>query len=249
MPSWLATALDILLLFTTEVISCGMGTANPPPGRNTLENLPPLELPLLNTTLRSNTSYPQNEADSHDLNKRWYSITGQLTHIDPLTAWPTMADIQPACRGSPMGSQRWVRYCFKDQRSMDNLLWILVPAIARWAPAMGYSTLRIEPDIGCGPGNWRCVCGPHTSPDVLVIDDGAAAGKSTATTVGYMPGVQGLMTFSAYDPQAQGLEAQKNYGIATMVHELGTFFQRLPRGLERSASFLLCLLSRTFCGN
>ena len=72
---------------------------------------------------------------------------------------------------------------------MMNLLPILLQAISRWQIAAEYSSMNIQPDIGC-KGNYRCICGAHTWSDALRIWDGVTPGRprnfAAKTDIGYI---------------------------------------------------------------
>ncbi|KAK4543145.1 hypothetical protein LTR36_005923 [Oleoguttula mirabilis] len=151
-----------------------------------------------------------------------------------------MATVYPACAGSPIAHERWLRYCFADERSATTLLPTVVHAIARWWPASLYSAFKIQPDLGCR-GDYRCICGPHTSADALRIQDGRTAEGQTEfvtfTGIGYAPAgrmshgavwYRNRMVFSwlnpdGYDEASGGTISTDPFveEVIMMTHELG----------------------------
>ena len=108
------------------------------------------------------------ESNSKEIPKRWYGVPPLPNGaLDPnphfAYPWPVI------CPG-----KQWIRYCFKDQRSMDMLMPVLREAILRWTPAFQHSSLRIQPDLGCN-GVYECLCshvgnnGERVNVDSVVI--------------------------------------------------------------------------------
>ena len=107
------------------------------------------------------------DGDLSDVLKRWYSIN-LLPPLNPSqdsrSQWPEVCLFGP----------RWIRYCFQDESSRDNLLDVLLHAIVLWQPAVQQSSLNIQPDLAC-EGNYDCLCshvngrGRAVDGDALVI--------------------------------------------------------------------------------
>ena len=162
--------------------------------------------------------------------KRWYSIkvpptTGRaqwdLSHRTP---WPEV------CPG-----KNWLRYCFTNQRSMDNLWAIFVRATPMWAAAIEQSTLDIQPDPACD-GNRRCLCNAQSSrtglrvaadtyrisDGVTIVDGRTVTDVGVSSTLGYKhhgdPGRHN-MNFGNYD--WNGEHNKLAYLRVEMAHELG----------------------------
>lgn len=180
------------------------------------------------------------------LSKRWYSVFGlaeiQAGHSTKSRNYNrfTHAPWPVDC-----GNQ-WVRYCFKNEHSADNLESIVAHAITLWAPASQYSGLFVQPDYSCydtstGVYNYHCICGVQgdgssTAIDALVISDGRDSNvqsqwaRYSSTTSGYdytRPNVAGRhdMIFGgvneAYDTDHWTPAEFKTELIRVMAHELG----------------------------
>lgn len=170
--------------------------------------------------------------------KRWISVpelpaTGG-SGSNPLP-WPAVCPIKqdPA--------ERWLRYCFVDDATMQNLFPVLAAAIARWSPTSDYSSLRIMPDMKCGTlgyqpktpyrfwdADYRCICSESMKGDSLVIRDKYSLLELSSTTfLGYDYSSNSkwrhTMVFTALDPKnkADSGFGSFNYAVATMTHELG----------------------------
>lgn len=147
---------------------------------------------LLGATIASFHRHSPLTGDSHPLLRRWYGVQpssgnndNQGGHTYP---WPVRCTnpqyYQPIC------------YCFKDQRSANNLHDILLNAISVWAHAIEATALSVDllPPAG---GDAGVLCGDQRLVDyrdALVISDetedrddswNQSDGCQTATTVGY----------------------------------------------------------------
>ncbi|KAK3712162.1 hypothetical protein LTR37_009253 [Vermiconidia calcicola] len=88
------------------------------------------------------------EEDRSNVSRRWYSVK-QVPGDDPhagserkktFSPWPS------SCTDTtdPYGpGERWLRYCFKDRSSQMELEDVVMHAIAMWAPAFMYSSLKV----------------------------------------------------------------------------------------------------------
>lgn len=166
------------------------------------------------------------------IGKRWYSVDEleyfnrkQKLHRTRHASWPVVCGHQ------------WIRYCFKDEHSADNLLDFVANAAVLWSTVDQYSNTAIQPDIAC-EGNYRCVCGTQpngqqTMADALVITDGRGDNDNKDTwetdtwcTLGYdytnnAPErhhlVAGIVNAQTYPLSVEA----RNFIILTMTHELG----------------------------
>lgn len=142
--------------------------------------------------------------------------------------WP---EIEP-----PQGPRRaYLRYCFRNTRSSQNLAKIVAQGIALWTPAFKYSSLSIVPDFACFDNSresrsrwdYYCVCGPKTADDTLVIDDEWAdeqhlRGAETSVGYDYSSKARGrhAMSFSPALREIKGADTAERVA-GTMAHELG----------------------------
>lgn len=142
----------VLLLF---VITCSTLVPNhPEKGHHEVGESTDLDH---NTFLRNST----------EIFKRSYGVPtiggGIIPGVILAYPWPV------TCPG-----KQWVRYCFKDQRSMEMLLTPLTAAILNWVPAMEGTAFKIQPESAC-EGNYACLCshvgrnGQTVNTDALVI--------------------------------------------------------------------------------
>ena len=156
--------------------------------------------------------------------KRWYSVKGDPSN--PCAPWPAVCP-----------NQNWVRYCFVNQRSADNLIDIFAGAVAEWQPAIRVSALDIQPDPACEQ-SIKCICnaqsqnGLTVSGDTLRISDGVTglngngrANGGTFTTIGYMyqgPPGRHYLNFGAFVGSPQPIDANLLAEFKIMMaHELG----------------------------
>lgn len=125
---------------------------------------------LSSTSSTNNVSSARSCAHTAAASKRWYGVEKPDDSTNKQQEgrsfpWPVKC--------GPPNSVQPLRYCFKDQRSADNLIDIVNHAIARWAPAMQdhVSALSIDLDQGTG-GDHHVYCSDsRVSGDALVISD------------------------------------------------------------------------------
>ena len=87
-------------------------------------------------TKEANVSVHQEQHDAAARTKRYYSVPKLLPNSDRSApyAYPWPVD---HC------GHQWIRYCFVDVSSLNNLHDVLLHAIAKWAPATMVSNLKI----------------------------------------------------------------------------------------------------------
>ncbi|KAI6907504.1 hypothetical protein KC318_g4622 [Hortaea werneckii] len=183
--------------------------------------------------LRGNTSpHLKRHDDRIKFGKRWFSVED----LQYLEQKGKMGKVENAPWPEVCGHS-WLRYCFKNEQSVDSLLDTLANAIALWAPAEFYTDMIIQPDYACG-GDYRCICGVQpngqsTANDALVISDGRSDPddegtwlEGTETTSGYnylkdTPG-RHFMQFPTMNNLRRPIsEADRWRLISSMAHELG----------------------------
>ena len=235
----MALRATTILLVLTFFLSC---FALPAADQSTTEglNTAALETSVESSRPAPNLSYATNSNpdtlhgtgdEREELEKRWFSIVEPDPPIEAFhpTIWPRLQDIPSANvkPGDPNAEERWVRFCFKNQESADQIKSTLMHAAARWAPAERYSTLRIRPDIGC-KDDWGCVCGPHTLPDALQIrnphftkaQERPSRINMNAATLGYSPDIgkrRNGMVLSSFSDEL----LLPGFLESTVVHEIG----------------------------
>ncbi|KAK5121987.1 hypothetical protein LTR85_004559 [Meristemomyces frigidus] len=226
MARWASLTLSLLLLLGLGPGGCylhttGLQSEAAHDGQLTLP------LPLLNHTIGGSSHYHLDNITDGVLDKRWYGIR-DAPNPGPAYVWPTLGEIDPGCgkyhAGSPDAHLRPIRFCYATQATATRLFSLMSHAIARWGPAMQYSTMRIQHDTGCDTN--YCICGAHTRFDALVITDGLVGGVGeralTDTTVGYNPDPAGknLMNFGQLleEPSTAPVTLIQ---VVTLVHELG----------------------------
>lgn len=223
MAPWIVFAL-LMLLMISGIHSDKAG------GDNVYDGDPPNPDDLMLWADISKNGTADEDLDA--LYKRWYSIRPNV--VPPAYqgiggVWPTLGEIAPCAVDD--AHLRVLRYCFADQASATHLSSIMLHAIAHWAPAMQYSTLRIQPDLACFH-DYSCLCGPHTRHDTMSITDSrptsgnnAGAIAETRSNVGYRS-YRNSMRFGMLDNNAWRLAINGNldavnWAIVTMTHELG----------------------------
>lgn len=174
------------------------------------------------------------------LSPRWLSIPELHPPLNPSYAgwgpWPRV------CTGTPQ-MRAPVRYCWRDQRSYDNLGVTLNHAIAKLAPAAIHSSLDIaldfEGDDKTAVKDAHTVyCNdPRVKDDALVIWDESKDGNEefnweqcdTKATTGYDYGsqVRGRHTLQFCDLVPGYEDRTKDKAIRAMMHELGMSSFRL----------------------
>ena len=78
--------------------------------------------------------------------RRWYSVFRYQDRVklpgDGAVPWPSPCMSGSSENAEWLPGERWLRYCFEDQSSQVELEHLLMHAIAKWAPAFHYSSLR-----------------------------------------------------------------------------------------------------------
>jgi hypothetical protein len=102
--------------------------------------------------------------------------------------WPIF---NPACPGD---QQKYIRYCYKDPSSLQNIYPAFQQAIGKWGPILKPDTtsLNIAPARAChdsgGVPDLMCMCStPGIEDDVLVISDGDGTDLVDHSFPGYDP--------------------------------------------------------------
>lgn len=169
--------------------------------------------------------------------KRWYGVqeadeSTDKTQVNTVWPWPVK------CQGPPPVQP--IRYCYKDQRSADNLEDIVNHAIARWGPAMqGHvSALSIDLDEGAG-GKIDVFCSdPRISDDALVISDETIEDNPawnweqcdthSSTGYDYTSSVRGRHTLEFCHLKPDAKEGSRPFAI----RKLTSNGSKLPRGFQ-----------------
>lgn len=196
-----------------------------------------------NETINEESLRALSEAQNASISARWYSV-------DTIANLEADGNMQATAHGPwpVVCGQQYVRYCFKDEQSAQDLTSIVAHAIVMWFPAGFYSGMVIQPDPACGkPGEYNdysCVCGEQeeggrTSDDALVIDNGADGSDNPplviASTIGYNrasdePGRHSLTFSLLRQPDGASSHLFRGYQISHMTHELGEFYRCVSFG-------------------
>lgn len=165
--------------------------------------------------------------------KRGYSVTTSMQPAAEERRYPWPSAIGLSCQGTS-----WVRYCFKDQSSADNLFDLLLEVIARWQPATDFSTMEIKPAIK-GDGCWSadtidfyCICTAETEADALEIWDGIPPNgdvsqqrRTSMSTTGYQfqprTRTRNWMLIGCINPKKAKKRGVRDACVVEFMHEMG----------------------------